>query len=387
MMAREGGRIAVIGAGFSGVMTAIHLLWRCRAGRAGLSGRDAAVEVGPGLAYGTAPPAPSGQRPRREHERVRRRARPFRALAGPARPGGAAPRPGERTMAGLFVRRVGVRQLRPGAAARGDRPPGRRATISIWSPTRRRRSARPGGPRAGDGERPDLRIDAAVLALGNFPPSARAPARLCRQSLVGPRLAPLEPGPAGGRARHRAHHGRRLPRADRAGVQGADPRDLAPRPAAAGPRAVHALGWLASSTREDRRSLLSLFRAVRREVRRAADGRRRLARGDRRGPAARADPVGGADAGRQGAASCAMCGPGGTSTATAWRRRSPRRSRRVARGGPAATPGGRIDSDRAGGGGAARALAPEAAAGPAADGAAGDRLPRPGTDYRGSAAR
>ena len=49
-MARDGCRVAVIGAGFSGVMTAIHLLWRCKPGE-----RVYLVErgdrVGPGLAY------------------------------------------------------------------------------------------------------------------------------------------------------------------------------------------------------------------------------------------------------------------------------------------------------------------------------------------------
>ena len=52
-MAREGCRIAVIGAGFSGVMTAIHLLWRCEPGeRVYLVERSG--RIGPGLAYGTA---------------------------------------------------------------------------------------------------------------------------------------------------------------------------------------------------------------------------------------------------------------------------------------------------------------------------------------------
>ena len=51
-MAHDGCRVAVIGGGFSGVMTAIHLLWRCIPGE-----RVYLVErgdrVGPGLAYGT----------------------------------------------------------------------------------------------------------------------------------------------------------------------------------------------------------------------------------------------------------------------------------------------------------------------------------------------
>ena len=68
-MAREGCRIAVIGAGFSGVMTAIHLLWRCEPGeRVYLVERGG--RIGPGLAYGTDNPAPSSQYPRGEHERV-----------------------------------------------------------------------------------------------------------------------------------------------------------------------------------------------------------------------------------------------------------------------------------------------------------------------------
>lgn len=48
----DGCRIAVIGAGFSGVMTAIHLLWRCSPGeRVYLVERSG--RVGPGLAYGS----------------------------------------------------------------------------------------------------------------------------------------------------------------------------------------------------------------------------------------------------------------------------------------------------------------------------------------------
>ena len=122
-MAREGCRIAVIGAGFSGVMTAIHLLWRCDPGE-----RVYLVErgdrVGPGLAYGTHNPGTSGQCARGEHERVRRRAGPFRPLARAAR--ARAARRGGRAHHRRHVRApLGVRRLRPGAAARGDQPPGR----------------------------------------------------------------------------------------------------------------------------------------------------------------------------------------------------------------------------------------------------------------------
>ena len=102
-MAREGCRIAVIGAGFSGVMTAIHLLWRCRPGE-----RVYLVErgdrVGPGLAYGTLNP----------RHLVNVRAENMSAFAdepdhflrwlGRLAPEQRA-QAGERTIAGTFVRR------------------------------------------------------------------------------------------------------------------------------------------------------------------------------------------------------------------------------------------------------------------------------------------
>jgi uncharacterized NAD(P)/FAD-binding protein YdhS len=102
-MARDGCRIAVIGGGFSGVMTAIHLLWRCQPGE-----RVYLVErgdrVGPGLAYGTKHP----------RHLVNVRAENMSAFADepdhfvrwlegldPAAQADA----GERTIAGTFVRR------------------------------------------------------------------------------------------------------------------------------------------------------------------------------------------------------------------------------------------------------------------------------------------
>ena len=51
----QGVRIAVIGAGVSGVLTAIHLLWRCRReDRVYLVEKSASL--GPGVAYGTRHP-------------------------------------------------------------------------------------------------------------------------------------------------------------------------------------------------------------------------------------------------------------------------------------------------------------------------------------------
>src|SRR3954468_17997121 len=52
---REECRIAVVGAGFSGVMTAIHLLWRCRPGeRVYLVEKSG--QLGRGVAYATRHP-------------------------------------------------------------------------------------------------------------------------------------------------------------------------------------------------------------------------------------------------------------------------------------------------------------------------------------------
>ena len=173
-MAREGCRIAVIGAGFSGVMTAIHLLWRCEPGE-----RVYLVErgdrVGPGLAYGTAQPAPSGQRPRREHERVRGRAGAFRPLAGAALDPERRAEAGERTIAGTFVRRsvfgAYVQELLREAIARQD---GARQSLP-----RHRRGDRdpPSQRRLSAGDRRTaaaIAIDAAVLALGNIARSRRS---------------------------------------------------------------------------------------------------------------------------------------------------------------------------------------------------------------------
>ena len=79
-MAREGCRIAVIGAGFSGVMTAIHLLWRCQPGE-----RVYLVErgdrVGPGLAYGTHNPRHLVNVRAENMSAFPGRTRPFPALA------------------------------------------------------------------------------------------------------------------------------------------------------------------------------------------------------------------------------------------------------------------------------------------------------------------
>ena len=241
-MAREGCRIAVIGAGFSGVMTAIHLLWRCQPGeRVYLVERGG--RVGPGLAYGTSHPRHlvnvraenmSAFVDEPDHF-VRWLERLDAGASAPMRASGRSP--------ALFVAALGLRRLRPGAAARGDRAPGRgRQSV----PRRRRGHGHPAGPTAASCWR---RRTAAAIAW--TPPCWRwATCVRAKAELPGyvanpwseAATAPLEPGPAGGRAGHRPHHGRRLPEPGRAGLRRADPRDLAPRPAAARPCAVHAAG-------------------------------------------------------------------------------------------------------------------------------------------------
>jgi uncharacterized NAD(P)/FAD-binding protein YdhS len=167
-MARDGCRIAVIGGGFSGVMTAIHLLWRCQPGE-----RVYLVErgdrVGPGLAYGT----------RHPRHLVNVRAENMSAFADepdhfvrwlegldPAAQADA----GERTIAGTFVRRsvfgAYVQDLLREAIARQD------GADNLFLVADQAVAVRPAGGRflletANGRAHP---VDAAVLALGNLPP-------------------------------------------------------------------------------------------------------------------------------------------------------------------------------------------------------------------------
>ena len=266
-MAREGCRIAVIGAGFSGVMTAIHLLWRCDPGE-----RVYLVErgdrVGPGLAYGTHNAAPPGQRARGEHERVRRRAGPFRPLARAAR--ARAPGRSRRAHDRRHVRApLGVRRLRPGAAARGDQPPGRgRQSL----PRHRRGDGDPPGQRrlpAGDRQRPAI------------PDRRRGPGAGQRGRAEGQRLRATSPIPGRRRPPHRSSPASRwscsVPgspwstSAWRSPSRASRGRSTRSRAAACCRSATRppSPGSIWRSRPSDRRSLLALFRAVRREVRRA----------------------------------------------------------------------------------------------------------------------
>ena len=155
-MGREGCRIAVIGAGFSGVMTAIHLLWRC----------DPGERVSPRLAYGT----------HNARHLVNVRAENMSAFADepdhfvrwleglePERRAEA----GERTIAGTFARRsvfgAYVQELLREAISRQD------GADNLYLVTDAATAVRPanGGYRLETANGRDHAIDAAVLVLGN----------------------------------------------------------------------------------------------------------------------------------------------------------------------------------------------------------------------------
>ena len=267
-MAREGCRIAVIGAGFSGVMTAIHLLWRCRPGE-----RVYLVErgdrVGPGLAYGTLNP----------RHLVNVRAENMSAFAdepdhflrwlGRLAPEQRA-QAGERTIAGTFVRRsvfgAYVQELLREAIARQD------GADNLYLVTDEATAVR----RAGQGFRLETAngrihsIDAAVLALGNAAEPKPALPGYVESPWSAAATAPLEPG------KPVIVLGTGLSMVDlclaltEQGFEGPihaiSRRGLLPlghAPSAPWPGLVLRAG--------DRRSLLALLRAVRREVRRAAE--------------------------------------------------------------------------------------------------------------------
>lgn len=264
-MAREGCRIAVIGAGFSGVMTAIHLLWRCEPGeRVYLVERSG--RIGPGLAYGTS----------NAGHLVNTRAENMSAFGDepdhfvrwlegltPERRTAA----GERTIAGTFVRRSVfgsyVQELLRDAIARQDGAD----NLYLIADTAMAMHPRNGGLELETGNGRRYHMDAAVLALGNLPPAGPRLAGFVASPWSEAATMPLKPGlPV-------VMLGTGLSMIDaclalvQQGFEGPihaiSRRGLLPQshaPAKPGAEiGLHA---------DDRRSLLSLFRAVRREVRR-----------------------------------------------------------------------------------------------------------------------
>ncbi len=265
-MARNGCRIAVIGAGFSGVMTAIHLLWRCDPGeRVYLVERG--ERVGPGLAYGT----------HNARHLVNVRAENMSAFADepdhfvrwleglePERRAEA----GERTIAGTFARRsvfgAYVQELLREAISRQD------GADNLYLVTDEATAIRPANGcfqlETGNGRL--YPIDAAVLAMGNVVEQKDSPQGYVANPWSPAATAPLEPG------QPVIVLGTGLTMVDvclsliEQGFEG--PIHAISR------RGLLPLGHAPSKpwehlalTAEDRRSLLALFRAVRREVRRA----------------------------------------------------------------------------------------------------------------------
>ena len=266
-MAGNGCRVAVIGGGFSGVMTAIHLLWRCDPGE-----RVYLVErgdrVGPGLAYGTHSP----------RHLVNVRAENMSAFPDEPEhfvrwldelPPEQRAEAGERTIAGTFVRRsvfgAYVQELLREAIARQDG--GDNLYLVTDEATAIRRAN--GGYQLETANGRTYPLDAAVLALGNLPEAREQPAGYVDNPWSPEVTAPLEPG------RPVVILGTGLTAVDvclaltEQGFEG--PIHAISR------RGLLPLGHAPSTpweqlrlTAGDRRGLLALFRAVRREVGRAA---------------------------------------------------------------------------------------------------------------------
>lgn len=267
MTRREGCRIAVIGAGFSGVMTAIHLLWRCRPGeRVYLIERSA--RVGPGVAYGSNHPRHLVNVRAENMSAFEDEPDHFLRWLGRLDPQEQADA-GERTIAGTFVRRSVygryIQELLRDAIARQDGGDNL-FLIPDQAVGVRRNGARFDIATANGRQHP---VDAVVLALGNLPP--RRPmipgymaSPWARGALLGLRrdepvvllgtgltmvdacLALIEQGFSGP-------------------IHAVSRRGLLPL--AHGPATAYADLRL---TADDRRSLLALFKGVRREVERAA---------------------------------------------------------------------------------------------------------------------
>ena len=265
---REGCRIAVIGAGFSGAMTAIHLLWRCRPGeRVYLIERSG--RIGPGVAYGSTHP----------RHLVNVRAENMSAFADEPEhflhwleelPPEERAATGERTIAGTFVRRAiygrYIQDLLREAITRQDGADNLFLIADQATGVRRL----DGRLQVATGSGRSYEVDAIVLALGNLLPE--------RPSLPGYLASPWVRGATLGLTPQQpvVLLGTGLTMADTALALFADgfegPVHAISRrgllPLGHGPSAPWPELRLDA---EDRRSLLALFRAVRREVRRAAE--------------------------------------------------------------------------------------------------------------------
>jgi uncharacterized NAD(P)/FAD-binding protein YdhS len=164
-----GVRVAVIGAGVSGVLTAIHLLWRCRPqDRIYLVERSA--QLGPGVAYGTRHPlhlvnvradnmSAFADEPDHFIRWLAKLDEEERAAAG------------RKTMAGLFVRReVYGRYVQTLLGDTIIRQGGAQNLYIVTDTATALRSSGAGYRLETDGGR-TYEVDAAVIAVGNFPPA------------------------------------------------------------------------------------------------------------------------------------------------------------------------------------------------------------------------
>ena len=265
---RNACRIAVIGGGFSGVLVTLHLLWRCgRDDRIYLIER--ASRFGQGLAYASGNPQHLLNVPIQDMSAFADEPDHFaRWLAGqPETEGGGGDDPG---FAGGFVRRqmygAYITHLLTDSITRLG---GGRNLYLINDEATALRPA-DGGFLLETGGGRAYGIDAAVLALGNFPPDQRQAPGYYGDPWQPQAVRDLIPG------RPVLLIGTGLTMVDvclallgggfDGPVYALSRRGLLPHPHAPAPRwdglKLHA---------EDRRSLAALCRAVRREVRRAAD--------------------------------------------------------------------------------------------------------------------
>lgn len=170
MNEQRGCRIAVIGGGVTGVLTAIHLLWRAKPGE-----RVYLIEksdrLGPGLAYRTSQP----------RHLVNVRVDNMSAFADepthlarwlerlPAEEREAA---GERTLAGTFIRReVYGRYIQEQLSSTITRLGGAQNLYIVNDQATALRPDGGAGLRLETQMGRSFEVDAAVLAVGNFPPS------------------------------------------------------------------------------------------------------------------------------------------------------------------------------------------------------------------------
>ncbi|MBV8522066.1 MAG: FAD/NAD(P)-binding protein [Acetobacteraceae bacterium] len=263
----NGVRIAVIGGGVSGVLTAIHLLWRCqREDRVYLVEKSA--KLGPGVAYGTRHPLHLANIRAENMSAFADEPDHFVKWLGRL-PEEERAKAGCKTMAGLFVRReIYGRYIQELLHDTIIRQGGSQNLFIVIDTATALRQDSTGLALETEVGR-TYEVDAAVLAIGNFPPGDQDLPGYVNNPWAEDALDGLHPGlpvviiGTGLTAvdvmlmlQERGFDGP---------IQAFSRHGLLPQ--AHAPSSPWSGFWLDA---DDRRSLVSLTRAVRREVRRAA---------------------------------------------------------------------------------------------------------------------